>query len=327
LRPFAYERAASVAGAVAAVSGAPGARFLGGGTNLVDLMKLGVEEPAALVDLQDLPLGNIEQLGDGSLVIGGLVRNSELAADLRVRHAYPVLAQALLMGASGQLRNRATVAGNLMQRTRCSYFQDVSKPCNKRRPGSGCAARDGAHSGHAILGHSPACIATHPSDMAVAMSVLDARVHLHGPDGERALAIDELFRLPGEHPERDTHVGHGELIVDVELPPAPENLRSRYRKVRDRASFAFALVSIAVAVELDGDRVRDCHIALGGVAHAPWRARRAESKLRGAPAAQASFAAAAQAELSAAQPLRDNAYKVDLARNLLVQTLTEVCAP
>ena len=325
MRPFAYERAESVAAAVAAATATPGARFLGGGTNLVDLMKLGVERPPSLIDIQGLPLAAIDEGADGSLVIGALVRNSDLAADRRIRERYPVLAQALLAGASGQLRNRATVGGNLLQRTRCSYFQDVSKPCNKRRPGSGCPAREGEHRNHAILGHSEACVATHPSDMAVALAVLDARVHVHGPRGERTLAFEELHRLPGEQPERDTELSDGELITAVELPPLALAARSRYRKARERASFAFALVAVAVAVELDGGAVRDCRIAFGGLAHVPWRARRAEEALRGEPAQERSFLAAADAELAHSRPLRDNAYKVALARNMLVRTLAEAC--
>jgi xanthine dehydrogenase YagS FAD-binding subunit len=322
MRPFAYARATSTQDAVAAVAGSAGrARYLGGGTNLVDLMKLGVEEPELLVDVTGLGHDRVEPRPDGGLRVGAGVRNSDLAADGMVRARYPVLALALLSGASGQLRNAATVGGNLMQRTRCPYFQDVSKPCNKRRPGSGCPARAGHHRDLAILGHSPACVATHPSDMAVALAALDATAAVEGPEGRRTLDLGALHRLPGDRPDRDTTLEAGELIVAVELGPAPAGARSTYAKVRDRASFAFAVVSVAAVVELEDGAVRDCRIALGGVAHVPWRARRAEQALRGAPATEASFAAAADAELEAAEPLPDNAFKVPLARALIVRTL------
>jgi xanthine dehydrogenase YagS FAD-binding subunit len=254
------------------------------------------------------------------------VRNSDLAADSLVRREHPLLAEALLAGASGQLRNLATVAGNLLQRTRCPYFQDVTKPCNKRWPGSGCPAIEGEHRNLAILGHSEACVATHPSDMAVALAALGAEVHVAGPDGERTIPMPGLHRLPGDEPQRDTVLAPAELITAVTLPPPLAGARSRYRKVRERASFSFALVSVAAILELDGGRVRDCRIALGGVAHAPWRAERAEAALRGEPAGRDAFARAAEAELSAARPLRDNGYKVALARNVLVRTLEELSA-
>jgi xanthine dehydrogenase YagS FAD-binding subunit len=254
------------------------------------------------------------------------VRNSDLAADPLVRREHPLLAEALLAGASGQLRNLATVAGNLLQRTRCPYFQDVTKPCNKRRPGSGCPAIEGEHRNLAILGHSEACVATHPSDMAVALAALGAEVHVAGPDGERTIPMPGLHRLPGDKPQRDTVLAPAALITAVTLPPPLAGARSRYRKVRERASFSFALVSVAAVLELDGGRVRDCRIALGGVAHAPWRAERAEAALRGEPAGRDAFARAAEAELSAARPLRDNGYKVALARNVLVRTLEELSA-
>jgi len=326
VKPFAYERAADASGALALVAGAPAARFLAGGTNLVDLMKLEVETPELLVDIGDLGHDAIEPASDGGLRIGAGVSNSDLAADRTVRERYPVLAQALLAGASGQLRNLATVGGNLLQRTRCAYFQDVSKPCNKRRPGSGCPAREGDHRNLAVLGHSEACVATHPSDLAVAMAALGALVHVAGPAGERTVPMPGLHRLPADEPQRDTVLEPGELIVAVELPPLAFAARSSYRKVRDRASYAFAVVSVAVAVDLDGDTVRECRIAFGGLAHAPWRAERAEEALRGAPATEESFRAAADAELAAAEPLRDNAFKVPLASNVLVRTLAELCA-
>lgn len=324
MRPFRYERAVEAATAVASLTESPDAMFLGGGTNLVDLMRLGVARPDALVDVTRLPLRQIDERPDGGLRIGAGVRNSELAADRAVRERYPVLSQALLSGASGQLRNLATTGGNLLQRTRCAYFQDVSKPCNKREPGSGCPAREGDHRNLAILGHSDACVATHPSDLAVALTALGAIVLVLGQNGRREIPLPGLHRLPGDEPERDTVLEHGELITAVELPPLPLAARSRYRKVRDRASFAFALVSIAVALDVAQGTVRDVRLALGGVAHAPWRAERAEAALRGRPATEQSFAAAAEAELAEARPLRDNGFKVPLARKLIVRTLLEL---
>jgi xanthine dehydrogenase YagS FAD-binding subunit len=325
MRPFEYERAADAAGAVQGVAG-DGAMYLAGGTNLVDLMKLGVETPARLVDVSGLPHDAIEDLPGGGLRVGAAVRNSDLAAHPAVRERYPLLARSLLSGASGQLRNVATIGGNLLQRTRCSYFQDVSKPCNKRRPGSGCPAREGEHRNLAVLGHSEACVATHPSDMAVALAALGATVHVTGAGGERTIPIPGLHRLPGEEPQRDTVLGPGELIVALELAAPVMAERTRYRKVRDRASYAFAVVSVAAAVELDGDTIADCRIAFGGLAHVPWRAERAEGELRGQTAGEAAFRAAADAELAGAEPLRDNAFKLPLARNTLVSTLTEVCS-
>jgi xanthine dehydrogenase YagS FAD-binding subunit len=324
VKRFAYERATDAASAVAAVDG--DAMYLGGGTNLVDLMKLGVHAPARLVDVSRLSDDRIEELPDGGMHIGGAVRNSDLATDPVVREHYPLLAQALLSGASGQLRNMATVAGNLLQRTRCAYFQDVSKPCNKRRPGSGCPAREGDHRNLAILGHSEACVATHPSDMAVALAAIGAAVQVLGRGGARTIPLPGLHRLPGDEPDRDTVLEPGDLITAVELPALAFARRSTYRKVRERASFSFAVASIAAAVALDDDQtVRECRIAFGGLAHAPWRATRAEEALRGAPASTQSFAAAADAELEQAKPLRDNAFKVPLARNLLVGTLSDLC--
>jgi xanthine dehydrogenase YagS FAD-binding subunit len=320
MRPFAYERATSAEDALRRHQ--DGAVYLGGGTNLVDLMRLGVEEPARLVDVAHLPYDQIELRPDGSLVIGAAVTNSAVAADRTVREGHPVLAQAVLAGASGQVRNLATVGGNLLQRTRCSYFQDAAKPCNKRTPGSGCPAREGEHHNLAILGWSDACVATHPSDMAVALAALDASIRIRGRGGERTIPIEDLYRLPGDEPQRDTTLEPGDLVTAVEVPVL--GVPSRYRKVRERASFAFALVSIAAALDVGDGRVRDVRLALGGVAHKPWRARRAEEALRGAEATEESFLRAAEAELEAAEPLRDNAYKVPLARNLIVRTLTEL---
>jgi xanthine dehydrogenase YagS FAD-binding subunit len=253
-----------------------------------------------------------------------MVRNSDLAADRTIRTCYPLLAQALLAGASGQLRNLATTGGNLLQRTRCVYFQDISKPCNKRMPGSGCSAREGYQRDSAILGASEACIATHPSDMAVVLAALDALVRVLGPRGERTIPLLDFYRLPGDEPQRDTVLEHGELITAVDLPTLPFATRSHYRKVRDRASYAFALVSVAAALDVAGGVVRDVRIALGGVAHVPWRAARAESALRGAPATWEAFSRAADAELASAQPLPGNAFKVPLAHNVLVQTLLDL---
>ncbi|MFF4778052.1 FAD binding domain-containing protein [Microtetraspora fusca] len=320
MTPFEYLRAEDPAEAVAAVAGRPGAAFLGGGTNLVDHMKLGVAGPDLLVDVSRLPLDRVEETADG-LRIGAAVRNSDLAAHPLVRERYPVLARALLSGASGQLRNVATTAGNLLQRTRCPYFQDVTTPCNKRVPGSGCSAIGGYTRYHAILGASEHCVATHPSDMAVAMVALDAVVVVLGPGGARTLPLAELYRLPGDAPERDTVLEHGDLITAVELPHLPFARRSAYRKVRDRASFSFALVSVAAALDLDGGRVRDVRLALGGVAHRPWRAARAEEELRGGPATEDAFRRAAEAELVAARPLPGNAFKVAMTRNAVVATL------
>ena len=324
MNPFRYERASDASAAIAMLAQAPSAAFLGGGTNLVDLMKLGVAQPDLLIDVAHLPYDRIELLPNGGIRIGAAVRNSDLAADRTIRARYPMLSQALLAGASGQLRNMATTGGNLLQRTRCVYFQDVSKPCNKREPGSGCPARDGYHRNLAILGASEACIATHPSDMAVAMVALDAVVRVLGPNGERTIPLVNFHRLPGDEPRRDTVLERGELITAVDLPPLAFATRSHYRKVRDRASYAFALVSVAAAIDVADGVVRDVRIAFGGVAHVPWRATKAESVLRGAPVTEESFRQAADAELADAQPLRDNAFKVPLARNTLVRTLLDL---
>jgi xanthine dehydrogenase YagS FAD-binding subunit len=323
MRPFRYERADDAAGAVALMGREPDARFLAGGTNLVDLMRLGVETPGTLVDVRRLPFDMVRETDGGGVRIGGAVPNSDLAAHPLIRERYPLLSSALLQGASGQLRNSATTAGNLLQRTRCPYFQDVTKPCNKREPGTGCPAIEGEHRNLAILGWSEECVATHPSDMAVALAALDALVHVEGADGGRALSIDELYGLSGDEPQRDTQLAHGELITGIELPP-PVSQATRYVKVRDRASLAFAVVSLAAIVRVDDGKVTDVRLALGAVARRPWRARRAEEALRDAPATPDAFAAAADAELAEARPLRDNGYKVTLARNLIVNTLGEL---
>ncbi len=324
MNPFRYERASDASGAVALLAKAPNGVFLAGGTNLIDHMKLGVREPDLLIDITHLPYDRVEPLPDGGVRIGAMVRNSDLAADRTIRTRYPLLAQALLAGASGQLRNLATTGGNLLQRTRCVYFQDISKPCNKRVPGSGCSAREGYHRELAILGTSEACIATHPSDMAVALTALGAIVRVLGPQGERTIPLVEFYRLPGDEPQRDTVLEHGELITAVDLPALPFATRSHYRKVRDRASYAFALVSVAAALDVAGGVVRDVRMALGGVAPVPWRAVRAEAALRGAPATEEVFGRAADAELADAQPLPGNAFKVPLARNVIVRTLLDL---
>lgn len=324
MRPFRYERADEVSAAVTTLVREPDAAYLAGGTNLVDLMRLEVATPELLIDVRRLTSDRIEELPDGGLRIGAAVPNSDLAADPRVRRRYPVLSQALLSGASGQLRNLATTGGNLLQRTRCPYFQNVTTACNKRTPGAGCSAMAGYQRDMAILGASPTCVATHPSDMAVALAALDAVVTVTGPASERRIRLTELHRLPEAAPERDTVLARGELITGVELPPPHSAVRSRYRKVRDRASYAFALVSVAAALEVTDGAVRDARIALGGVAHKPWRATTAEAVLRGAPATRESFVDAAAAELSAARPLPGNAFKVALARNTMVATLLEL---
>ncbi|MGC5345589.1 FAD binding domain-containing protein [Streptomyces sp. DT24] len=326
MKPFAYLRAGSTVEAVRAGAAHPGSRFLGGGTNLVDLMKLGVETPDLVIDVSRLPLDRVTETDGGGLRIGATVRNSDLAAHLAVRTRYPVLSQALLAGASGQLRNTATTGGNLLQRTRCPYFQDTSKPCNKRSPGTGCPAREGHHRDLAVLGHSADCVATNPSDMAVALAALDATVLLHGPDGERAVPVTEFHRLPGDNPDQDTVIRPGELITEVVLAPRQLGTVSLYRKARDRASYAFALASVAAVLLVRDGRIEDAALAFGGLAHRPWRARAAEEVLRGAPATEDTFERAVDAELAAARPLRDNAFKVPLARNLAVDALAELTA-
>ncbi|GIF03872.1 FAD binding domain-containing protein [Actinoplanes siamensis] len=317
MKTFEYRTAAGLAAGLE-----PGAVFLAGGTNLVDLMKLGVATPDVLVDVNRLPLHEVSGLPDGGIRIGSAVRNSDLAADHRVRTAYPVLSQALLAGASGQLRNMATTGGNLLQRTRCRYFMDATMPCNKHRPGSGCPARDGDHRNLAILGGSPACVATHPSDMAVALAAVDAVVQVDGPAGQRSIPVTGLYRLPEDTPERDTVLEHGELITAVDLPALPVAARSTYRKARDRASYAFAAGSVAAALRVADGLVADVRLAFGAVAPKPWRAYVAEEALRGQPATEERFRAAADAELAAARPLRDNAYKIALIRNLTAAVLT-----
>lgn len=322
MTPFAYERARNSADAVRLAGASAATHFLGGGTNLVDLMREGIERPEQLVDVTGLPVA-ISDTADGGLLIDAAVRNTALAADRRVRSRYPVLARAILAGASAQIRNMATVGGNVLQRTRCTYFYDEAAHCNKRLPGSGCDAVGGFNRIHAILGASPACVATHPSDMCVALVALDAVVHLQGPDGERHVALADFHRLPAGNPEIETVLSRGELITAIELPPL--GIRSTYRKVRDRASYAFALISVAGALEVAADgTVADIRLALGGVAHKPWRATKAEAMLHGQPATEANFCAAAEAELADAVPLRDNGFKIELARRTIVAVLGEL---
>ncbi|RKN12187.1 FAD binding domain-containing protein [Streptomyces radicis] len=324
--PFDYRRPDDAPGAVALVAPRPDAAFLAGGTNLVDHMRLGIARPELLVDVSRLPFDTIERLPDGGVRVGAAVRNSDLAAAPLIRRRYPMLAAALLAGASPQLRNLATTGGNLLQRTRCAYFQDATTPCNKRVPGSGCSALDGFHRHHAVLGASDGCVAVHPSDMAVALTALDAQVRVLGGAGERVVPMTEFHRLPGERPERDTVLEHGELITAVDLPPLAMAARSAYRKVRERASYAFALVSVAAALSVKDGVVVDARVALGGVAHRPWRAVRAEGALRGAPATEDAFRAAADAELADARPLPGNAFKVPMARNAMVAVLRDLNA-
>ncbi|MGC5021808.1 FAD binding domain-containing protein [Micromonospora sp. DT47] len=321
MRPFRYHRPADAAEAVALLDAEPEAAYLAGGTNLVDLMKLGVQRPELLVDVTRLPLDTVEPLPDGGLRVGATVRNSDLAAHPLVRRDHPLLARALLAGASGQLRNMATTGGNLLQRTRCVYFQDTGKACNKREPGTGCAARHGQNRDLAILGWSEFCVATHPSDLAVALVALAAVVEVHEPGGPRDVPLTELHRTPGDHPERETTLPRGALITAVRVPALPFARNATYLKVRDRATFAFAVGSVAAALDLDGEVVRDVRLAYGAVAHRPWRAYRAEEALRGRPFTAELAARAADAELAAARPLSHNGFKVPLIRNITVRAL------
>ncbi|MDB5406475.1 MAG: coxM [Rhodospirillales bacterium] len=321
MKQFTYERAASPEAATAAAKA--GGRIIAGGTNLLDLMKLQVETPSQLIDINRLPLDKIEETPEGGLRVGALVRNSDLAADPRVRRHYGVLSRALLAGASAQLRNKATTGGNLLQRTRCYYFYDITKPCNKRAPGSGCAALAGFNRIHAVLGASDQCIATHPSDMAVAMRALDAKVETIDAEGaERVIPITDLHRLPGNTPQVETTLKPGELITAVTLPPPLPGVQI-YRKVRDRASYAFALVSVAAVVEAEGGRIRSARLAFGGLAPKPWRVLEAEEKLAGATVNAAAFDASATAVLAGAHGYGSNDFKIPLARRTLRAVLAE----
>lgn len=327
MKELTYLRPDDAAAAVAAVTDDPHASFLAGGTNLVDHLKLGVAQPDTLVDLRRLPLDAVEEVdvaGVPHLRIGANVRNSDLAAHPLVRSLFPAVSRALLAGASGQIRHQATTAGNLLQRTRCVYFQDVTTPCNKREPGTGCSAIGGYDRYNAILGASDDCVAVHPSDLAVALVAVDAHVVVLGTGGERRVPLVDLHRLPDGRPEEDTTLHHGDLITAIELPAARLSRTSTYCKARDRASYAFALVSVAAALEMDGDRVADLRIAWGGVAHKPWRARRAEDALRGGPLTEETVRAAAEAELAAAVTSDGNAFKVPMVRNATVMTLLQL---
>ena len=322
MNPFNFQRATSVADAVAQI-GSDGA-FLAGGTNLVDHMRLGIRAPKQLVDISRLPLNEITRSDDGVLRIGALVRNSDMAAHPLIRQHVPFVAQALLAGASGQLRNMATTGGNLLQRTRCVYFQDLTTPCNKREPGTGCAAREGFSRYNALFGASDACVAVHPSDLCIPLAALDSVVVVQGRGGERRIAFSDLHRLPGDTPDVDTNLAHDELITALEISPLPFAVNSRYRKVRDRASYAFALVSVAAALEVHHGIVHDARIALGGASHKPHRALKAEAVLRGKPATHEAFTAAANAELADAKFSADNAFKVPMLRNTMAAVLGEL---
>jgi xanthine dehydrogenase YagS FAD-binding subunit len=322
MTPFRYEIASDAPAAVR-LGAHQGAKYLGGGTNLVDLMRETIERPDVLVDVSGLN-DEIGEAADGGLVIGAGVRNTTLAADRRVRERFPMLAQAVLAGASGQIRNMATVGGNIMQRTRCLYFFDDAARCNKREPGVGCDALEGFNRNHAILGASPACVATHPSDMCVALAALDATVKVEGPGGARDVPIDGFHLLPGQTPHIETVLQPGELITGVVLGKNGVASRSSYRKVRDRASYAFALVSLAAGLELEGGAIRDVRLAVGGVSHKPWRAHAAEASLKGKAATADAFRRAAEAELAPARGLRDNAFKIELAARLITDTLTKL---
>jgi xanthine dehydrogenase YagS FAD-binding subunit len=323
MKRFEYVRPASVAEAVAAAA-TPGSVYLAAGTNLLDLMKVGVARPDRLVDISRLPgLDRIEWRADGGVRVGALVRNSDLAYDERFARAFPAVAEALLSGASAQLRNAATAGGNLMQRTRCAYFQDLASACNRRTPGSGCDARGGENRLHAVLGWSEHCIATHPSDFCVPLAALEAVIEVEGPGGSREIAVESLHALPGETPDREAVLAPGELIVALRLPAAAARFsrHARYLKLRERTSYAFAVVSAAAALEIEGGVILAARVALGGVAAKPWRAREAEASLEGAPASPAAFAQAAELALAQARPSGDNAFKIELARRIVVRAL------
>jgi len=321
MQPFAYGRAATTAAARAAVKRDPNAAFLAGGTSIIDLTKIGSAAPSALIDINDLPLGRIETMPDGRLHIGALARMNEVADDPVVGRAAPAVTRALALSASPQLRNMASIGGNIMQRTRWVYFRDIATPCNKRVPGSGCTAIAGDNRRHALLGASPECICTHPSDFAVAMLLTDATIHIAGDGGERTIPFGDLHRLPGATPWRDTNLTHGDLITGVSFVPSTLTQRSAYLKIRDRASFEFALVSVAAGLDVGGGTIRDARLGLGGVAPIPWRSLAAERTLRGRPATDATYAAAADAALADARPRTLNAFKLTLAKRAIVRAL------
>jgi xanthine dehydrogenase YagS FAD-binding subunit len=323
---FQYSRATDIGDAVRRIAAEPGAKFIAGGTNLIDLMKEDVERPTRLIDITRLPLKSIEEIPGGGVRIGALVPNSDLAYHKLIAQRYPMLASAILAGASAQLRNMASTGGNLLQRTRCYYFYDTATPCNKREPGSGCSAIAGLNRMHAILGTSEACIATHPSDMCVALAALDATVHVAGPSGERTIALAEFHRLPGDTPQRDTNLQPDEIVTAVELPTRGFAENYTYLKIRDRLSYAFALVSVAAALELEGNTIKEARLALGGVAHKPWRDPAAEAVLRGQPANEASFGRAADLVLRDAKSFEHNEFKIELARRVILRALTQAAA-
>lgn len=321
MNPFSYSKPADVSQAVNLVG--PASRFIAGGTNLLDLMKENIARPEHLIDITGLPLKEVRETASGGLMIGALVSNADLAWHPLVESRYPLLSQAVLAGASPQLRNMASTGGNLLQRTRCYYFYDSTVPCNKREPGSGCPAKDGLNRIHAILGSSSECVATHPSDMCVALAALEAVVHVEGRAGKRTIEFADFHRLPADAPERDNQLADDELITAIELPSAQFRQHSHYLKIRDRASYAFALVSVAAALELDGDVIKDVRLALGGVAHKPWRDKAVEQLLKGKPVSRENFVAAADAMLRDAQPLEHNAFKIKLARRAIVRALSD----
>jgi xanthine dehydrogenase YagS FAD-binding subunit len=321
MNPFSYSKPSDITQAVNLAG--PASRFIAGGTNLLDLMKENIARPEHLIDITGLPLKDVRATDSGGLMIGALVSNADLAWHPLIERDYPLLSQAILAGASPQLRNMASTGGNLLQRTRCYYFYDSTVPCNKREPGTGCPAKDGLNRIHAILGASDACVATHPSDMCVALAALEARVHVQGRAGARVIEFADFHRLPGDAPQRDNQLADDELITAVELPAPRFQQHSHYLKIRDRASYAFALISVAAAVELDGDVIRDVRIALGGVAHKPWRDTAVEQSLKGQPVSRENFVAAADAMLRDAQPLAHNAFKIKLARRAIVRALSD----
>jgi xanthine dehydrogenase YagS FAD-binding subunit len=320
---FQYARANDVGDAVRQIASDPAAKFIAGGTNLIDLMKQDVERPTRLIDVSRLPLTTVEETAAGGVRIGALVPNSDLAWHPLIEQRYPLLSSAILAGASAQLRNMASTGGNLLQRTRCGYFYDTATPCNKRDPGSGCPAIDGLNRMHAILGTSASCIATHPSDMCVALAAIEASVHVTGPAGERSIAFAEFHRLPGDTPQIDSNLQRDEIIMAIELPPRGFAANYSYLKIRDRLSYAFALVSVAAALELEGDRIKAARLALGGVAHKPWRDQAAEDVLRGQTANQEAFMSAADLVLRDAKGFEHNSFKIDLARRAIVRALTQ----
>ncbi|MEV4811887.1 FAD binding domain-containing protein [Micromonospora avicenniae] len=327
MRPISYSRVSDVGTAIGTVAADPDSAFLAGGTNQVDLLRIYVEQPRRLVDINDLPLKQVEELPGGGLRLGGLARMSDVAEHPAVRRRYPMVTESLLLGASPQLRHMASVAGNLMQRVRCTYFRDTEASCNKRAPGTGCSAMEGVNRGHAVLGTSECCIATHPSDLGVALMALDAVVQTEGPAGQRSIPIDDFYLLPGRTPEREHPLTHGELVTGIDLPPLPVAARSRYIKIRDRESYEFALVAVAVAMSVVGGRIAEIRLALGGLATKPWRARAAERELDGSPATAESFTRAAEAEMAGATPHGMNAFKIELGKRTIVRALTEMADP